>query len=438
MPALAIVDCDLFTPARRIAHGLVLVEGGAIRALGRSQDVALPADAQVIDAGGGWMTPGLIDLAWRDESSLSPADCGISSLAQVVEVRSEHDLPALAEAAAGLARRLFRARPLGLHVILGADPPAWDDLWAAADGAIALATLPTGVTPNLLRRLATERVPCIFDRQAAEQSPLDPLAHEMLIGGLAAVAAPASARYQVATTASFLDSDGEGVLLTSGPGRPLHGRDLHALSRQGKGDFAALLTAASAAPARFLRLASGRLEVGAPADLLCWTRFGEPIWVMVGGDGGTQAGGDAGRQGGEGRRGVEAIVKFLQGRGETVEVRVEEGGEGGVALVWRYRQANGRVEKAAIAVQVDDSRDDSRFRFEARSSLAAALWRTEADWYFYHFAAMGMLYCLPVRGLRAWLEQRREPGSLVGDAQAAAVADVMAALPRARVVKMAT
>lgn len=437
MPALAIVDCDLFTPARRIAHGLVLVEGGTVRALGRSQEVILPADAQVIDAGGGWITAGLIDLAWREENGVSPDDGGITSFARVVEVQSERDLPALAEAATGLSRAPFVARPLGLHVILGADPPAWDDLWAAADAAIALVTLSPEAAPGLLRRLVAERIPCIFDRQAAGQPSPDPLASELLFCGLAAANAPAHAPYRVATPAQLSDLGGEGLLLTGSPGRPLHGRELYALSRQGVADFAALLTAASATPARFLRLAQGRLEVGAPANLLCWSRFGEPVWVMVGGgeeetqggrEGETQGHRDAGREGGwEGGRRVSGIAEFLRGRGETVGVA--EGSEGGVDLVWRYRQAGGREERVAIAVQVDDSGDDSQFRFEVRPGRPNSLLSTQADWYFYQFAATGKLYCLPVRGLRAWLERRREM-------QPVAVVDVMAALPRTRLVEM--
>lgn len=441
MPTLAIVDCDLFTPARRIAHGLVLVEGGTIRALGRSQEVIVPADAQMIDAGGGWITPGLIDLAWREENGVSPNACGITSFARVVEVQSERDLPALAGAVTGLSRAPFVARPLGLHVILGADPPAWDDLWAAADAAIALVTLSPEAAPDLLRRLVAERIACIFDRQAAEQPSPNPLASEMLICGLAAAHAPTNAPYRVASPAQLSDLGGEGLLLTSSPGRPLHERELHALSRQGAADFAALLTAASATPARFLRLAQGRLEVGAPADLLCWSRFGEPVWVMVGGgergtqgggEGETQRGRDAGRD--RGRWGVRGIAEFLRGRGETVGVA--EGSEGGVDLIWRYRQAGGQEERVAIAVQVDDSGDDSQFRFEVRPERPNSLLSTQADWYFYQFAATGKLYCLPVRGLRAWWERRQEMQLVAGGAQPVAVADVMTALPRSRLVEM--
>lgn len=423
MPPFAIVDCDVLTPTRRIPHGLVLGEGGMIRAVGRSQDISLPPDIRLIDARGGWITPGLIDLAWREEDGVSPDDCGISSYAQVVVVQSERDLPALA---AALPQARFRARPLGLHVVLGDAPPAWDDLWAAADAAIAVVTLSPAFpdAPALLRRLLAARIPCIFDWGDAEAPALDPLAQEMLASGLAATTSAADVPFCLSSPAALSEGGGEGMLLASAPDRPLHARDLYALSRQGRGDFAALLAAASAAPARFLRLAQGRLSVGAPADLLCWTRFGEPAWVMVGGEIEGDGGG-AGRV--AQRREPGTIAEFLRGRGETIAV-MEEGGEG-VDLVWRYRRADGREERAAIAVQVDDSRDDGRFRFETRPDRPNSVLRTQADWYFYQFAATGKLYCLPVRGLRAWLERHQEM-------QPVAVVDVMAALPRARLVEM--
>ena len=40
-------------------NGTVLIEDGKIKAVG--QQIAVPQDAQVIDAAGCWVTPGLID-----------------------------------------------------------------------------------------------------------------------------------------------------------------------------------------------------------------------------------------------------------------------------------------------------------------------------------------------------------------------------------------
>ena len=40
-------------------QGTVLVEGGQIKAVG--PNVEIPADAEIVDAAGKWVTPGLID-----------------------------------------------------------------------------------------------------------------------------------------------------------------------------------------------------------------------------------------------------------------------------------------------------------------------------------------------------------------------------------------
>ena len=62
MPFTAIFNCDLFLPDMRISQGLVLIEGREIRAVGRSYDISLPTSTRLIDAQGGRVTPGLIDL----------------------------------------------------------------------------------------------------------------------------------------------------------------------------------------------------------------------------------------------------------------------------------------------------------------------------------------------------------------------------------------
>ncbi len=295
MPLLAIINCDVLTPTRRIPQGLVLIDGGVIRAVGRSQDVSLPVDVQLIDARGGWVTPGLIDLARFGQEGPAPEAVGVTSFAPVVTVQSEDDLPILVQAAEELSRLPFIARLLGLHVILGAHAPMWDDLWAAADAAIALVRVPLAQpgAPELLRRLLPARIPCLFDWQDTAQPSPDPLVHDLLICGLAAIAAPTtpipglSATQWVASPAQVPDLlpvlGWEGLLLAGSRDQPLQGQDLKALSKEIQVDFAAVLAMASRHPARFLGLAQGRLAAGAPADLLCWTRYGDLAWTMVGG-----------------------------------------------------------------------------------------------------------------------------------------------------------
>jgi len=44
-----------------IEDGAVLIEGGKIKAVGKAGEVAVPAGAEVVDAAGGWILPGLIE-----------------------------------------------------------------------------------------------------------------------------------------------------------------------------------------------------------------------------------------------------------------------------------------------------------------------------------------------------------------------------------------
>ncbi|MBN2265267.1 MAG: hypothetical protein JW775_05575, partial [Candidatus Aminicenantes bacterium] len=44
-----------------IENGVVVVEGGKIRAVGKAGEVAAPEGAEVVDAAGGWILPGLIE-----------------------------------------------------------------------------------------------------------------------------------------------------------------------------------------------------------------------------------------------------------------------------------------------------------------------------------------------------------------------------------------
>lgn len=56
---LAICGGTVLTPDERLEGGVVLIENGRIAAVG--QDLPVPADAEIIDAGGGFVVPGLIE-----------------------------------------------------------------------------------------------------------------------------------------------------------------------------------------------------------------------------------------------------------------------------------------------------------------------------------------------------------------------------------------
>ncbi|MBM3130908.1 MAG: N-acetylglucosamine-6-phosphate deacetylase [Chloroflexi bacterium] len=58
----AIINGTIYTPNETIADGVVLIDGATIHALGTRDALAIPRDAQIIDAHGNTIIPGLIDL----------------------------------------------------------------------------------------------------------------------------------------------------------------------------------------------------------------------------------------------------------------------------------------------------------------------------------------------------------------------------------------
>jgi len=84
MSFTAIFNCDLFTPDQCVAQGLVLIERNQIRAVGHSHEIPLPADTRLLDAQGGRVTPGLIDLGGVSSVNQQMAARGVTSSVKAV------------------------------------------------------------------------------------------------------------------------------------------------------------------------------------------------------------------------------------------------------------------------------------------------------------------------------------------------------------------
>ncbi|MCX7851278.1 MAG: hypothetical protein N2383_00705 [Caldilineales bacterium] len=275
MGRIAIIGAEVFTPRVRLASGLVLVEDGRIRAVGRSHEIPLPPDTRLLDAGGLQVLPALVDLAWRGEMP-PPLETGIGRFAPAVTVREETDLDRVAAAAMSLRASAAAGRSPGLHLILLDEFPSWDAIQAAADDAIALVTLPAAHphTPVLARRLWRAGPRLIL----AGPTPTDPFLADGITCGLAATtdpAAPLSARSWLVTPTPAAAAPARALLLSRRE-EPLTA----ALLAAPEPDPVVLL-AATSHPAAFLGLPAGRLAPGTDADLLCRSRQGEVVWRMV-------------------------------------------------------------------------------------------------------------------------------------------------------------
>jgi N-acetylglucosamine-6-phosphate deacetylase len=83
----AIINGTVYTPARIIPDGIVLIDREQILAVGAPAQVNLPAEAEQIDAGGQIICPGLVDIHLHGGDG---ADCSDGSAAAVRTVARRH------------------------------------------------------------------------------------------------------------------------------------------------------------------------------------------------------------------------------------------------------------------------------------------------------------------------------------------------------------
>ncbi|HEY52218.1 MAG TPA: hypothetical protein G4N94_02040 [Caldilineae bacterium] len=457
MSYTAIFNCDLFTPDERIPQGLVLVEGSKIRAVGRSHEVALPATTRLLDARGGRITPGLIDLVGVTTGHDRAPARGITAHLIRVTLRTADDLAKISAVAAELMNPSVGSHVLGLHLVIlwsqaNGHLPHWQDVWIASDATVKLITLTatalasdTAAPPDGdVRLVVLDGLPDGCDARVA-------------VWGIPDEARAESTHHHLATLDHLRSADpavlralisSRRLILTSGRRGPLNTRSIRRLMALADIDFASALGPATLAPATFLGSPLGRLAPAAPADLICWTRHGDLAWTMVGGEfvhpaspAAVQDSQHRPHNSGQKRQAIRAIQRFLQNRDDTLDLHLteDETSGRGIDLRWRFRRKDGVEEMVSIQVQVDATVGDDNLSFATGRATAnrpaCSLDRTQADWCFYYAPASQRLHCLPVRATRAWLQNRS------ADAEDAilevSLAELQAAVPRLRTLRLA-
>lgn len=474
MSYTAIFNCDLFTPDERIAQGLVLIEGREIRAVGRSYDISLPVNTRLIDAQGGRVTPGLIDLGGVESGGRQVEALGITSYLLRVSVRDERDLQKVEQAAATLPSPTHRARALGLHVVgswlqENNSSAHWQDVWMASDATIKLMTRgfqpPGGGQDYAICRNFGDHLPEVHFGDNDEGWTADDA--QVALWGFPDKIEEASASHHLATLDHLRSTDrsvlrsllsSHRLILTGDRAQPLSTRTIRQLMALADIDFAPALAAATLAPASFLGLPLGRLAAGAPADLICWTRHGDLAWTLVGGEivhPGPRSSsstrqqprrnlGDHASDSERKRQAVSDICRFLQNRSDTLALQLvgdrPRDKRRGIDLRWRFRREDGGEETITIGIQVDGAEDSESIFFttggESSRTLVCSLERTQADWCFYYASASQRLVCLPVKATRAWLRERRAEPRSEGERNDVMlqipIVDLQAAIPRFR------
>ena len=127
---LIITHANIFSPAGQIADGAVVVENGRIVAVGSASAVSVPPHADVLDAAGGILAPGFIDLqvngAFGADFTADPAQIwpvardyaryGVTAFLPTIITSPLKNVAAAQEIVCHAPAGFRGAQPLGLHV----------------------------------------------------------------------------------------------------------------------------------------------------------------------------------------------------------------------------------------------------------------------------------------------------------------------------------
>lgn len=117
--AILIRDATVLTITHgKIEHGSVLIRGGKIVAVGTNEQVAAPADAQVISATGKFVLPGIIDTHSHTaiEGSVNEISLPNTGMVRIRDVINDQDVAVYRELAGGTTTALMlhgSANPIG-------------------------------------------------------------------------------------------------------------------------------------------------------------------------------------------------------------------------------------------------------------------------------------------------------------------------------------
>ncbi len=98
----AIINGTICTPNEVIEDGVLIIDGATIHAMGNLEALPVPANAEIIDARGKWVTPGLIDIHTY----------GCLGVALTAPERVATELPALARHVARFGVTRFLVSPM--------------------------------------------------------------------------------------------------------------------------------------------------------------------------------------------------------------------------------------------------------------------------------------------------------------------------------------
>ena len=91
---LAIENGTVYTPDRVIPHGVVLIRGRRIEAVGKRDEIDIPPDAQRLDANSGIVAPGFVNMHIHGVGGYGANDGQVSALQEMSRLLAGHGVTA--------------------------------------------------------------------------------------------------------------------------------------------------------------------------------------------------------------------------------------------------------------------------------------------------------------------------------------------------------
>lgn len=87
---LALIGGTIITPFRVVKNGIIIIDGNKISELGKSSDIKIPDETEIIDVSGRMICPGFVDLLVHGGGGFGFADENLESIEKVSKYSLQH------------------------------------------------------------------------------------------------------------------------------------------------------------------------------------------------------------------------------------------------------------------------------------------------------------------------------------------------------------
>lgn len=162
MSRIAIVNGNVLTPTYRLERGVVLVEGNKIAAVARGPALAIPADAQIIEAQGLTVCPGFIDVHVHGGAGHDTMDATPEALTGMSAFFARHGVTGFLPTTVTASREATLAAIRAVADHQQAKPAGAQALGVHLEGPFISAERPGAQNPRFIRSPDPEEYEALF------------------------------------------------------------------------------------------------------------------------------------------------------------------------------------------------------------------------------------------------------------------------------------